>query len=172
LGWKQASAGKSARVAINGFLVFGLILSPTKALGLGNDFFDCDGQDVFASYERAGHALSEVIEPGSKVYWEGRIPAIFLYLPDVQIYPPQLNHVHNYKVGGDPNILLRSNRWNDALAEQWLAEADYILVQKTELVYLTNDMLESGKYKLVLSPPSAEKCRWQSVVHVYQRSDQ
>jgi hypothetical protein len=172
LGWKQASAGKTALVAINGFLIAGLILSPTKALGLGNDFFDCDGQDVFASYERAGQALSEVIEPGSKVYWEGRIPAIFLYLPDVRIYPPQLNHVHSYKVGGDPEILLRSNRWNDALAEQWLAEADYILVQKTELVYLTNDMLESGKYKLVLSPPSAEKCRWQSVVHVYQRADQ
>jgi len=171
LGREQIRGGKTALFAINGFLIAGLVLSPTKALGWGNPFFDCEGQDVFASYERAGRALSEVIEPGSKIYWEGRIPAIFLYLPDVKVYPPQLNHVHSYKVGGDPDILLRTNRWNDTLAEQWLAEADYILVQMTERVYLTDETLESGRYELVLSSPSAEKCRWQSVIRVYKRAN-
>jgi hypothetical protein len=104
--------------------------------------------DVFASYERAGRALSELIEPGSKIYWEGRIPAIFLYLPNVKVYGPQLNHLHYYFNGGDAETLLRFNYWNDELARQWLAEADYILVQNTEKVYLTDEMLESGQYKM------------------------
>jgi len=111
-----------------------------------------------------------VIEPGSKIYWEGRLLAIFLYLPDLKIYPPQMNHVHSYFPGGDSNTLLRFSQWNDALARQWLADADYILVQNPEKVYLTDAMLETAEYVKVTSAPRAEKCRWQSVIQVYQRA--
>ena len=164
------TGGRLGVFAVNLFLIVGLLLSPTKALGAGNDFFDCGGQDVFASYKRAGKALSQVIEPGSKIYWEGRLLAIFLYLPDVKIYPPQMNHVHSYFIGGNADALLRSSQWNDELARQWLAEADYILVQNTEKVYLTDEMLESGEFVKVTSAPRAEKCRWQSVIQVYRRA--
>jgi hypothetical protein len=119
-------------LALNIFLVLGLILSPTKVLGAGNDFFACGDTDVFASYEEAGMELSQVIEPGSKIYWEGRLTAIFLYMPDVQVYPPQLNHVHSYQIGGDPDALLRFGLWNGELARQWLMEAVNILLQKDE----------------------------------------
>ena len=152
-------------------LILGLILSPTKVLGAGSDFFDCAGTDVLASYRKAGAELSQVIEPGSKIYWEGRLLAIFLYIPDVKIYPPQMNHVHSYFIGGDAETLWRYSQWNDELARQWLAEADYILVQNTEKVYLTDEMLESGEYVKVLSAPRAEKCRWQSVIQVYRRAE-
>ena len=164
------TGGRLGVFAVNLFLIVGLLLSPTKALGAGNDFFDCGGQDVFASYKRAGKALSQVIEPGSKIYWEGRLLAIFLYLPDVKIYPPQMNHVHSYFIGGNADALLRSSQWNDELARQWLVEADYILVQNTEKVYLTDEMLESGEFVKVTSAPRAEKCRWQSVIQVYRRA--
>lgn len=157
-------------LALNIFLILGLVLSPTKALGAGNDFFDCGGTDVLASYERAGAELSRVIEPGSRIYWEGRLLAIFLYLPDVKIYPPQMNHVHSYFVGGDADTLLRYSQWNDELARQWLAEADYIVLQNTEKVYLTDEMLESGAYEKVMSVPRAERCRWQSAIQVYRRA--
>jgi len=169
---EQGSGGKTGLIAVNAFLVVGLILSPTKILGSGNDFFYCDGTDVFASYERAGRDLSNVIEPGSKIYWEGRIPAIFLYLPDVKVYGPQLNQVHYYVNGGDADTLRRFGYWNDELAQQWLADADAILVQETEMVYLSKEMLESGRYVKVLDAPKAEKCRWQSVIQVYQRADE
>jgi hypothetical protein len=169
---KQVDGGKIGAVAVNAFLIIGLILSPTSILGNGSDFFDCEGTDVFASYERAGRDLSDLIEPGSKIYWEGRIPAIFLYMPDVKVYGPQLNHVHYYVNGGDADTLLRFGYWNDALAEQWLAEADYILVQETKMVYLNEQVLESGRFVKVLSAPKAEKCRWQSVIQVYQRADE
>jgi hypothetical protein len=166
---RQLAGGRIGILGLNLFLIAGLILSPSGVLGLGNNFFDCGGTDVLASYQKAGTALSQVIPPGSKIYWEGRIPAIFLYLPPVKVYPPQLNHVHSYYVGGDPNVILRYSHWNDELARQWLADADYILVQNTEKVYLTDDMLKSGAYEKVFSAPKAEKCRWQSVIQVYQR---
>jgi hypothetical protein len=168
---EQLSGRRTGILALNSFLILGLILSPTKILGLGNDFFDCGGTNVFASYKKAGAELSQVIEPGSKIYWEGRIPAIFLYMPDVKVYPPQLNHVHSYFIGGESDVLLRYGQWNDELARQWLDEADYIMVQNTEKVYLTDAMLESGKYVKVMSAPKAEKCRWQSAIQVYQRVD-
>jgi len=171
LNGTRLAGGQIGLVALNLFLILGLILSPTKVLGAGNDFFECGGTDVFFSYHRAANDLSEVIEPGSKVYWEGRLLAIFLYLPDVQIYAPQMNHVHSYFVGGDPDTLLRYSRWNDTLAQQWLKEADYILVQGTEKVYLTDAMLESGEYVKVMQAPKAEKCRLQSIITVYQRAD-
>ncbi len=168
---RQLAGGKTGILALNLFLILGLILSPTKVLGLGNDFFDCGGTNVFASYRKAGTELSQVIEPGSKIYWEGRIPAIFLYMPNVKVYPPQLNHVHSYFMGGESNVLLRYGQWNDELARQWLEEADYIMIQNTEKVYLTDEMLESGKYVKVMSAPRAEKCRWQSVIQIYKRVD-
>jgi hypothetical protein len=167
----QLSGGRVGILALNLSLIVGLILSPTRVLGLGNDFFDCGGTDVFASYKKAGVALSQVIEPGSKIYWEGRIPAIFLYMPNVKVYAPQLNHVHSYFVGGNSDVLLHYSQWNDDLARKWLAEADYIMVQNTEKVYLTDQMLESGQFVKVFSAPRAEKCRWQSVIQVYKRAD-
>jgi hypothetical protein len=168
---RRFTGGRIGLLALNLFLILGLILSPTKALGAGSDFFDCGGEDVFASYRRAGDQLSQFIEPGSKIYWEGRLLAIFLYMPDVEIYPPQMNHVHSYFVGGDADTLLRFSQWNDELARQWLEEADYILVQNTEKVYLTDEMLESGAFEKVTSSPRAERCRWQSAIQVYRRAD-
>ena len=78
-------------IGLNALLILGLILSPTKVLGKGNDFFDCDGSNVLASYAQAGKYLRSIIPPGSQVYWDGRMDSIFLYLPDVKIYPPQFN---------------------------------------------------------------------------------
>jgi hypothetical protein len=166
----SSTRGRSGILALHALLILGLLLSPTRILGAGNDFFDCGGTNVFASYREAAEELRQVIEPGSKIYWEGRLLALFLYLPDVKIYPPQMNHVHSYFIGGDADTLLRYSQWNDELARQWLDEADYILFQNTEKVYLTDEMLESGEFVKVMSAPRAERCRWQSVVQVYQRA--
>ena len=167
----QDAGRKIGVVALNAFLIAGLILSPTGILGGGSDFFGCDGSDVISSYERAGRELSTVIEPGSKIYWEGRLLSIFLYMPDVQIYPPQMNHVHSFYNGGDSDTLLRFSHWNEDLARKWLEEADYILFQPEERIYLSDEILESGDYVKVMSSPKAERCRWQSVINVYQRAE-
>lgn len=156
-------------IALNGLLILGLILSPTRVLGKGNDFFDCDGSNVLASYERAGEYLRSVIPPGSQVYWDGRIDAIFLYLPDVKIYPPQLNHTHSYFVGGDADGLLRIGLWNDVLARQWLTETDYVLIESGLKQDWVMEIVESDKYIKLKASPKTEKCRWQSSILVYKR---
>jgi hypothetical protein len=156
-------------IAVNALLILGLILSPTKVLGKGNDFFDCDGSNVLASYERAGAHLRNLIPPGSQVYWDGRINAIFLYLPEVNVYPPQLNHLHSYFVGGDADALLRTGLWNDVLAKQWLAETDYVLVEAGLKQDWVMEILDSGKFVELESAPRAERCRWESAILVYKR---
>lgn len=158
-------------IGLNALLILGLILSPTRVLGKGNDFFDCDGSNVLASYERAGEYLRSVIPPGSQVYWDGRMDSIFLYLPDVKVYPPQLNHNHSYFVGGDTDTLLRTGLWNDVLAKQWLAEADYILIESGLKQDWVMEILESDKYVKLKASPKTEKCRWQSSILVYKRVD-
>jgi hypothetical protein len=156
-------------IAINTLLIAGLILSPTKVLGKGNDFFDCDGSNVLAAYARAGEYLRSVIPPGSQVYWDGRINAIFLYLPDVKIYPAQLNHSHSYCGGGNADELLRGGLWNDELARKWLDEADYVLVEAGLQQDWVMQILESDKYEKLKASPKTEKCRWQSSILVYKR---
>jgi hypothetical protein len=156
-------------IGLNTLLIVGLILSPTKVLGKGNDFFDCDGSDVLASYARAGAYLRSVIPPGSQVYWDGRIDAIFLYLPDVKIYPAQLNHSHSYFVGGNADELLRGGLWNDELARKWLDETDYVLVEAGLQQDWVMQILESDQYEKLKASPKPEKCRWQSAILVYKR---
>jgi hypothetical protein len=160
---------KVGLIGLSALLILGLILSPTKALGKGNDFFDCDGSNVLATYAEAGKYLRSIIPPGSQVYWDGRIDAIFLYLPDVKVYPPQLNHTHSYFIGGDTDELLRIGLWNDVLAKQWLAEADYVMIEAGLKQDWEMKILESDKYVKLKSSPRPEKCRWQSAIIVYQQ---
>ena len=112
-------------------LILSFVLSPTRILAGGNDYFAC--KNVLKSFDRVGDQLSGVVQPGEKVYWEGRSAAIFLYLPQVSIYPPQLNHDHSFRIGSDPNELLKRGFWNQELATQWLNEADIILIEKPYL---------------------------------------
>lgn len=166
---RQVWSRKVGIVGLNALLILGLLLSPTKVLGKGNDFFDCDGSNVLASYERAAEHLRSLIPPGSQVYWDGRIDAIFLYLPDVKIYPPQLNHSHSYFVGGDTDALLRAGLWNDELAKQWLAETDYVLIEAGLQQDWVMEIVESDKYEKLKAAPKAERCRWQSSILVFKR---
>jgi hypothetical protein len=126
---------------------------------------------VLASYEEAGKYLRRVIPPGSQVYWDGRMDAIFLYLPDVNIYPAQLNHTHSFFIGGDTDALLRIGLWNDVIAKQWLAETDYVLIESGLKQDWVMEIVESDKYVKLKPAPKTEKCRWQSAILVYKRVD-
>jgi hypothetical protein len=165
---QQLLVRRGAYFTLVGILIAGFILSPTVILGKGNDFFDCGGSDVFESYAEAGQYLRSVIPAGSKVYWDGRIDAIFLYLPGVEIYPPQLNQSHSFYYGGDPEILYRNSYWNEELAKQWLKEADFILLEKGEKLDFEIKIVESKDYIALTPTHKVEKCRWQSIIEIYQ----
>jgi hypothetical protein len=167
---RRAAASRLAFTGLNLFLAAGLILSPTIILGKGNDFFDCGDTDVLASYQEAGDYLHSLIPAGSKIYWDGRLPAIFLYMPGVVVYPPQLNHVHGFFTGGDADILYRFSRWNDALARQWIREADFVLLQKGFVQDWEQQTVDGGGYIRLDPTRKLERCQWQSVIEVYRRA--
>jgi hypothetical protein len=158
---------KSSR-ALMIFVIVCLILSPTIILGAGNDFFDCGG-DVIKSYEEAGRALKQAIPTGSSVYWEGRSDAIFLYLPGVKIFPPQLNHVHGFYKGGDSTELLRLGRYNTDLSLQWFVQADYILIEQEWGKKWQFDDLVSPDYVKVGPSYSLGQCDSAGKIQLYQR---
>ena len=165
---QQLLVRRGAYFTLVGILIAGVILSPTVVLGKGNDFFDCGGSDVFESYAEAGQYLRSVIPAGSKVYWDGRIDAIFLYLPGVEIYPPQLNQSHSFYYGGDSELLLKNGYWTEELARQWMKEADFILLEKGEKLDFEIKTVESKDYIALTPTRKVEKCRWQSIIEIYQ----
>lgn len=166
---RGAAARQLGFTALNLLLIAALVLSPTILLGKGNDFFDCGDTNVLQSYKEAGDYLASIIPPGSQIYWDGRLDAIFLYLPGVTVYPPQLNHVHSYRIGGDADTLYRLGYWNDLLARQWIREADYILLQKGFVQSWEQQTVDGGGYLRLDPTRKLERCQWQSVIDVYKR---
>jgi len=106
----------------------GVALSPTLVLGGGDADPACG--DILAAYEAAGAHLASLIPPGSLVFWNGGLaPAPLLYLPGVRIFPPQLNDGYSHRIGGDGPQLFKYGYWNDDLAQEWLHQADFVLVE-------------------------------------------
>ena len=122
-------------------MAVGVLLTPTLALGGGNKEQDCG--DVIQAYEDAGNHLRSLIPEGSLVYWYGGLsPVPLLYLPEIRIYPPQLNDGYSYRIGGDTEQLYRNGFWNETLSDRWMLEADYILLEGRYYKDKTREKLE------------------------------
>jgi hypothetical protein len=153
-----------------GFLVAGTLLSPSKILS-GGKFADYCSSDVLVSHEAVGAHLGELIPPGATIYWQNDVsPLPLLYLPGRNIFPPQLNQDYSFREGGDPDIMYEISKWNQALKERWIVEADYLLIAEqyvpsidgTEAFALMTDEL----------PPTGNTtpCRNKSIIHIYRKS--
>jgi len=111
------------------FLTLGLgyLLTPTFILAGHGSIPTCSNFDYFAGYEEMGKSLQKIIPVNSHVYIEGYDPIIFLYLPNIQIHPAQLNKQFNFRNGGDASFAEKRGYWNDELALQWIQEADFLI---------------------------------------------
>ncbi len=163
--------GNYGFLLICSFLLIGTLLSPTGLLGGGKLPSDC-GWDVIASHEAVGNHLRQLVPAGVKVYWMNDVsPLPLLYLlPENTIYPPQLNHWYTYLKGGNPERLYRLGFWNDALDQQWRAEADYLLVAERyvkESFY--NNLAQIGHFDELAPTPQTVPCRNRSVIHIFRR---
>jgi hypothetical protein len=159
---------QNSSTAIVVFMSICFIFSPTIVLGAGNNFFDCGG-DVIKSYEETGLALREAIAPGSRLFWEGRSDAIFLYLPGIKIYPPQLNHVHGFYKEGGESELLRMGRYNNHSAVKWFGEADYILIEQEWVKKWQTDSLAGSNYEILGTTYKLGQCDAAGELHLYRR---
>lgn len=110
-------------------LAAGFILLPTPYLG-ESGLSRCAPGEIQA-YEAAGAHLAKYIPPGAHVYWSADSPTLLLYLPQAEIYPPQLNGSYNYGRNGETDALLRYGWWDETAARRWAAEADFIVIQQS-----------------------------------------
>lgn len=149
-------------------LALSALAAPSELLAGYDRIYDCRG-DVIEAYETVGTQLQQVIPPGAKVYWRGGLSAVpLLYIPAAQPYLPQINSNYSRFIGGDDETMLMLGRWNDTLAEKWLAEADYLLVAGENLAEL-GPAIDSGTYTLVLTTTPVIDCRQNAPIFVFQR---
>jgi hypothetical protein len=132
------------------FLTIGTILTPTGVLGGGLTQWNCSG-DVVDDYQQVGDYLARNIPAGSRVYWEaGNAVAILLYVPNIKIFPQQIDGQWNYYEGGDSDSLARLGNWDDELAKTWRDEADVIIIQ--QIIYSAWQSYLSGSEFVELAP--------------------
>jgi len=149
-----------AAVALMTLLLFGTIFSPTTILAGGRYSFDCESNAV-ATFEAAGMDLAARVSPGDKIYWVGSggvSPALLLYLPELNIYPPQLNGSYSYRSGGEADELYRYGYWNEVLKSSWLSEADILLVE-TRLVDQLKSDWEGNQWTIMGAPILIANCQ-------------
>jgi hypothetical protein len=152
-------------------LAAGLILSPSTLLGGGKSAYDCAGNTI-KSYRETGQYLAELIPPGSTVYWHGGLsPVTLLYIPDIDIYPAQLNDGYSFKLEGDSELLLRKGLWNKELALQWIDEADYVLIEDRSYSGWHKEAILSGNFEELDPTPLQVSCQPDSWIHVFQNSN-
>lgn len=152
------------------FMIIGLLLTPTRVLGGGYTLYDCSG-DTITAYEEVGAHLAQTIPANSLVYWKGGLsPVPLLYLPDIRIYPAQLNGDYSLRETGDEDALLRYGWWSMTLAEKWVSEADIVLVEEQFYNGWLKKAIRVANYsELPISPPTSF-CRKDSQIHIFQQN--
>lgn len=173
LFWRKNAPVSFGTRALLALLLVGMILSPTVGLGGGYHTYDCGG-DVISAHERAGVHLREQVPPGSQIYWQtGDSPAPLLYLPEIEIYPAQLNGVYSFRTGGDPDSLEKFGNWNRSLAERWIEETDVVLIDRDsyddpQQSWLIN-RLETSVFEERPSTPPPNPCENTSRIRIFVR---
>lgn len=148
-------------------ILIGTLFAPSPLLAGEYKAYDCPA-DVLPSYEAAGAELMKVVPPGSKVYWAGYSPATLLYLPGIEILPGQLHGVYSFRISEDDAAIRRYGWWNQSLADNWLAQADFVLVEQRDLERESLTAEQLAGFELVLQT-APQSCRPGSAVLVYRR---
>lgn len=148
-------------------ILIGTLCAPSPFIAGEYKAYDCPA-DVLPSYQAAGAALTQVVPPGAKVYWAGYSPVTLLYLPGIEILPGQLHGVYSLRISEDDAALRRYGWWNQPLAEAWLAQADFVLMEQRDLERESLTEAQLDDFELVLQTVP-QSCRPGSAVLVYRR---
>jgi hypothetical protein len=92
-----------------------------------------------------------------------------LYLPDIQIYPPQINGDYSFKLEGNPDALLKYGRWNPELAQEWADQADFILIEQRNYEGWLKDLVNSGAFDELEPTPPTVYCRDNAQIRIFRR---
>lgn len=155
-------------VGIVALTLMGSLFSPIPLLAGEYNSYDCQG-DVISGFEAAGAELARVIPAGFSVYWAGYSPVTLLSLPSVTIYPAQLHGAYSFRIADNDDALLKYGWWNQHLAEKWLNEADFVLVEQRNLD--NQDWLaeQLADFEPVLAT-APQSCRADSAMLVFRKT--
>jgi hypothetical protein len=121
-------------------------------------------------YEEAAHQLSDLIPPGSTVYWRGsgRHLAFMLYMDDVKLFLPQIHAGGGY-AAGDSERLLRFGLYNEELDKEWRQSADILIIWPTYFTDEFQNFLEQPGYERV-SYDMGNLAQCEDVLLVYRKT--
>ncbi len=126
--WLLLAANKSAWLAGLALL---FAFSPTVLLSNSWRPYDC-GEDVLAEHRKAAESIARSLPAGAVVYWNAYTPTVLLRTQGIKLFPQQLNGGYNFRRDGDDQALASWGYWNDHLAMQWLAQADFVVTDVSD----------------------------------------
>jgi hypothetical protein len=94
--------------------------------------------------------------------------ALLLYIPDISIFPQQLDDQWNYFHGGEDETLARLGLWNDSLANQWRDEANVFMIQQADFPAWQSYVDTPGFVELQM-PESPLNCEADTFLRVFIR---
>jgi hypothetical protein len=152
------------------FLLTGMFFSPTVALGGGFNQWECN-MDVIKTYEQSGQFLAQNLSKNDLIYWAGgNAVAALLYVPEVKIFPQQLDDQWNYFYGGDSDALARLGLWNDELANRWRDKANVIIIQHADYADW-KPYLDDSEFVELNPPKNPLNCEPGTFLRIFTRSE-
>ena len=149
-------------------MFLGALLSQSVWLGGGYQSYDCD-QNMIQAYEQLNTELTEIVENGDLIFWRGGRSAVpLLTLDHVLTFPTQLNGDYTYRLGGDAQQLARLGLWGPALLDDWLRQADVILIERDLFRSWLQEAIESGPFELKGETQALTQCSPRSEILIYE----
>lgn len=122
---------------------------------------------------RSGEILKPLVANKTKIVWISE--PISLFMAGKVSYYPLINHINFYKPSDQTEIVRKLGFWNKAMLEQWLGEADLVVVEDNKMkllgessqtVKLTEFIKDSlaKKYQLIWKTNDI----WQGGLNFYQ----
>ena len=158
-----------------------LLLLFLSAIAASNQLFSgpltvetCEN-NIIDRQEQIGAQLQSIIEPGSSVFWNVKSSVPLLYVPDAQIYVPQLGARFTLidDPSADKNILGRFGWWSISQGKEWIKNSDYAIVEYRGYRGLWNweGRLNNNEFTLIEETLPVQSCLGKpSMLLVLQRN--
>ena len=148
-----------------------ILLSPTFILAAQSSIATCPNTNILTRYEEIGAAMQGYFPKDSLIYWEGFTPIALLYLPDVEVFPAQLNMYFWYQNGGDADYLEKRGFWNEELALEWIDEADFLVFNQQAYLerFTTLSAQIQSQFVEIPNDITLDPCNEDSVVIILER---
>jgi hypothetical protein len=170
LAWRYARRSSPSNFAV--FLVsvvFALALVLSPVLNGSDGRRDCSS-DVILANEKIGGHLKGIIPQGSLVYWNGGLSmAPFLYLPGVNLFPPQINNGYSFLSNGDRDKLFKFGYWNEEMNAEWKASADFFIIEDKRYNAGWKAFLSPAQFDEFPRTPVGTSCLEGSTLRIFRR---